>query len=133
MAKHPHPTELRLDRAARMLHVSFDNGERFALSCEYLRVHSPSAEVQGHGPGQRILQTGKSQVNIDEILPVGHYAVLLKFDDGHETGIYSWATLHELGVHQEKFWANYLEAMAQAGASRDAPVGVAAAHGGGCH
>lgn len=119
MAGHPHPTELKLDRAARVLEVSFDNGERFALSCEYLRTHSPSAEVQGHGPGQRVLQVGKAQVNIEAIHPVGHYAVLLQFDDGHQTGIYSWATLHELGVHQERNWQAYLDALAAAGARRE--------------
>ena len=119
MRAYPHPTELRLDRAARILHVSFDNGESYALSCEYLRTHSPSAEVQGHGPGQRVLQTGKSKVNIEAIHPIGHYAVLLHFDDGHQTGIYSWATLHELGVNQAHNWAAYLAALQEAGASRD--------------
>lgn len=119
MAGHPHPLELKLDRTARVLTVRFDDGQAYALSCEYLRTHSPSAEVQGHGPGQRVLQTGKAQVNIEAIHPVGHYAVLLQFDDGHQTGIYSWSWLHDLGVNQTRYWQEYLDALAAAGASRE--------------
>ncbi len=116
----PRPTDLKLHRASRALEVSFDTGETFVLPCEFLRVHSPSAEVLGHGPGQRILQVGKSAVNIEAIEPVGNYAVLLAFDDGHRTGIYSWDTLYELGSHQASYWQKYLDELAAAGASRHA-------------
>lgn len=115
---HPRPTELKLDRKARVLHVAFDTGEAFALSCEYLRVNSPSAEVRGHSPEQRVLQVGKAAVNIDAIHPVGHYAVVLQFDDGHATGIYSWSTLYELGRNQDRNWQRYLDELEAAGASR---------------
>ena len=96
MSQHT-PTEINLNRKTRMLTVSFDDGQRFEMSCEYLRVHSPSAEVQGHGPGQGVLQVGKERVNIDNIEPVGNYAIKPMFDDGHSTGIYSWDTLYILG------------------------------------
>lgn len=118
----PRPLELRLDRASRVLHIRFDSGEHYALTCEYLRVHSPSAEVQGHGPGQRVLQTGKSQVNIEAIHPVGHYAVVLAFDDGHATGIYTWRHLYDLGLHHDLYWQQYLTELQAAGAARD-PAG----------
>ena len=111
-------TALTLHRASHLLEVGFDSGETFRLPCEYLRVHSPSAEVQGHGPGQRVLQHGKRDVNISSIDPVGHYGVLLRFDDGHNTGIFSWSVLHELGRNQEKNWQDYLTALASAGLSR---------------
>ena len=114
----PRPTGLTLHRASHVLEVSFDTGETFRLPCEYLRTHSPSAEVQGHGPGQRVLVAGKRHVNIDAIDPVGHYAVLLRFDDGHQTGIFSWSVLHELGRNHEANWAAYLAALEQAGLSR---------------
>ncbi len=115
MTTTPRPIDIRLHRASHLLEVSFDSGETFRLPCEYLRVHSPSAEVQGHGPGQRILQTGKQHVNIDAIEPVGNYAVLLKFDDGHQTGIFTWATLYDLGKQQPTYWQQYLDALAAAG------------------
>lgn len=115
MTTTPRPIDIRLHRASHLLEVSFDSGETFRLPCEYLRVHSPSAEVQGHGPGQRILQTGKQHVNIDAIEPVGNYAVLLKFDDGHQTGIFTWATLYDLGKQQAEYWQQYLDALAAAG------------------
>jgi DUF971 family protein len=115
----PRPTELKLDRSQRVLQVSFDTGECFQLSCEYLRVHSPSAEVQGHSPEQRVLQTGKSQVNIQAIHPVGHYAVVLDFDDGHATGIYTWTHLYDLGRNQDERWKRYLDELERASASRD--------------
>lgn len=115
----PRPTGITLHRASHVLEVAFDSGETFRLPCEYLRTHSPSAEVQGHGPGQRVLQHGKRHVNIDEIVPVGHYGVLLKFDDGHDTGIFSWDVLHELGVNQDANWDAYLEALEAAKLSRD--------------
>lgn len=114
----PMPTELNLHRQSRVLEVTFDDGSHFNLPCEYLRVYSPSAEVQGHTPDQRKLQVGKEHVNIERIEPVGNYAVLLRFDDGHDTGIYSWETLHHLGSHQEALWAQYLKDLEAAGHKR---------------
>jgi DUF971 family protein len=114
----PQPTNITLHRASHVLEVAFDTGETFRLPCEYLRVNSPSAEVQGHGPDQRVLQFGKRDVNIAEISPVGQYGVLLRFDDGHDTGIYSWSVLHELGTHHAEKWQAYLEALAAANLSR---------------
>lgn len=118
MSASPRPTGITLHRSSHVLEVGFDSGEVFRLPCEYLRTHSPSAEVQGHGPGQRVLVPGKRHVNIDAIEPVGHYAVLLRFDDGHQTGIFSWSVLHELGRNQEANWAAYLAALEQAGLPR---------------
>ena len=118
MTPTPRPTGITLHRASHVLEVEFDSGETFRLPCEYLRVNSPSAEVQGHSPSQRVLQHGKRNVNIVEISPVGHYGVLLKFDDGHDTGIYSWDVLHDLGVNHDANWREYLEALENAGLSR---------------
>ncbi len=115
----PRPTEIVLRKAERVLAVAFDRGEHFDLPAEYLRVESPSAEVQGHGPGQKVLVAGKRQVTIDAIEPVGHYAVLLRFSDGHASGIYSWQTLHRLGREQASRWSAYLDALAVEGLSRD--------------
>ena len=114
----PIPTEINLNRKTRMLTVSFDDGERFEMSCEYLRVHSPSAEVQGHGPGQEVLQLDKEYVNIDQIEPVGNYAIKPHFDDGHDSGIFSWETLYVLGKNQAANWAVYMEKLRQAGHAR---------------
>ena len=114
----PIPTDIKLHRKSRILEVAFDSGERFRLSAEYLRVHSPSAEVQGHGPGQEVLVTGKEGVNIVDIEPVGQYAVRLVFDDGHETGLYTWPILHGLGANQAKNWRTYLERLRAAGVPR---------------
>ncbi len=114
----PQPTSITLRRASRVLDIAFDNGEAFALDCEYLRVHSPSAEVQGHGPGQRVLQLGKRHVGIVDIRPVGQYGIVLVFDDGHDSGIYSWDTLHALGRDHDRLWAEYLAAVAASGGSR---------------
>ncbi|MGB0134720.1 gamma-butyrobetaine hydroxylase-like domain-containing protein, partial [Dokdonella sp.] len=100
------------------LEVGFDDGVVFRLPAEYLRVNSPSAEVQGHGPGQKVLVAGKIDVNIDEIAPVGNYAVLLKFSDGHQTGIFAWDTLYTLGQDHAKNWAEYLAALDAAGKGR---------------
>ncbi|MDE2516926.1 MAG: DUF971 domain-containing protein [Rhodospirillales bacterium] len=111
-------TELRLERATQTLHVAFADGARFALPAEYLRVESPSAEVQGHSPDQRVLVTGKRAVRIVAIEPVGHYAVRLIFDDGHDSGIYSWEWLHMLGREQPARWAAYAAALAAAGSTR---------------
>lgn len=117
----PRPTEITLHSKSRVLEVAYDDGRRFELPCEYLRVFSPSAEVRGHGPGQEVLQAGKRDVNIDAVEPVGAYAVKLAFSDGHDTGIYSWDYLYDLGQKQESNWKTYLARLAQAGKSRDAP------------
>lgn len=117
------PTDIRLHQRSRVLEVCFTDGQTFRLPCEYLRVFSPSAEVRGHGPGQEVLVHGKAGVNISRIEPVGRYAVKLVFDDGHDSGLYSWDYLHELGSRQEEYWQQYLERLEQAGQSRgDAPV-----------
>lgn len=112
------PTELRLKRAERVLTISFEDGSRFDLPAEFLRVESPSAEVQGHTPAQKQLVTGKSQVAITRVDPVGNYAVRLTFDDGHDSGIYSWTLLHRLGREQESLWAAYLAALSTRGLKR---------------
>ncbi len=117
--KSPRPTEIKLHQKSRLLEIAFDDGKQFSLPCEYLRVFSPSAEVRGHGPGQEVLQVGKRDVEIKEIEPVGVYAVKLAFSDGHDTGLYSWEYLYELGEKQESSWKSYLARMEQAGASRD--------------
>jgi DUF971 family protein len=113
------PLELRLKRAERLLEIAFDDGSRFSLPAEYLRVESPSAEVQGHGPGQKTLVPGRAHVGIMELEPVGNYAVRIKFDDLHDTGIYSWSYLYQLGVEHENRWREYLEALAANGSSRE--------------
>jgi DUF971 family protein len=115
----PSPTEIRLDRAAKVLHVSFDDGTRYALPTELLRVESPSAEVQGHNPNQKQIVAGRRHVSIIGIEPVGHYAVRLLFDDLHDTGIYTWDYLADLGRNQERLWAAYVDALASRGLSRD--------------
>jgi DUF971 family protein len=115
----PDPTEIRLDRAARVLHISFDDGKDFALPAEYLRVESPSAEVQGHSPDQKQTVAGRRLVGISAIEPVGHYAVRLIFDDRHDSGIFSWTYLRILGEEQHLRWAAYLAALASRGLSRD--------------
>ena len=114
----PRPVGITLHRASHLLEVEFDSGETFRMPCEYLRVNSPSAEVQGHGPDQRVLQHGKRDVNINEVAPVGQYGVLLRFDDGHDTGIFSWSVLHDLGSHQAEYWQRYLDQLAAANLSR---------------
>jgi DUF971 family protein len=116
---HPWPVELRVDRAEKRLTVTFDNGERFTLPAELLRVESPSAEVQGHGPGQKTILAGRRHVGIMDLEPVGNYAVRIKFDDLHSTGMYSWRYLHHLGRNQERLWQDYLDALEQRGLSRD--------------
>jgi DUF971 family protein len=110
----PVPLEIRLRRQSRLLHVSFDDGSHFDLPFEYLRVHSPSAEVQGHGPGQEVLVTGKETVGISAVEPIGQYAVRLVFDDGHNTGLYTWPYLHELGREQASKQLRYRERVAAA-------------------
>jgi DUF971 family protein len=118
-AQTPIPTDVKLHQASRVLELVFANGRHFRLPYEYLRVHSPSAEVRGHGPGQETLQTGKRDVTIASVEPVGHYALRPTFSDGHSTGIYSWDYLYDLGERQDDLWRRYLERLAAAGASRD--------------
>ena len=115
----PIPTEIKLHKQSRILEVAFNDGKRFELPCEYLRVYSPSAEVRGHGPGQETLQVGKKDVEITNIEPVGQYAVVLVFSDGHDSGIYSWDYLYDLGMEQDFYWKNYLRRMEEAGESRE--------------
>ncbi len=111
----PRPTEIQLHQRSRVLEIAFDDGVCFKLPCEYLRVFSPSAEVHGHGPGQQVLQVGKEQVGITAIEPIGNYAIRLMFDDGHDTGIYSWDYLYELGKAQHENWRAYLERLKTVG------------------
>lgn len=113
------PTDIILHQQSRLLEVAFDDGKRFKLSCEFLRVHSPSAEVRGHGTGQEVLQTGKKDVTIQSVEPVGNYAVKLVFSDGHATGLYAWDYLYSLGVDHDALWKTYLERLEKAGASRE--------------
>ena len=113
------PVELRLKRSEKLIEVAFDDGSRFSLPDEYLRVESPSAEVQGHGAGQKTLVHGRAHVGIMELEPVGNYAVRIKFDDLHDTGIYSWNYLYQLGVEHEKRWREYLGALSAHGLSRE--------------
>jgi DUF971 family protein len=115
----PWPVELRLKQAEKMLEISFDDGRRYSLPAEYLRVESPSAEVQGHGPGQKTLVPGRAHVGIIGLEPVGNYAVRITFDDLHDTGIYSWAYLLQLGIEHERRWRDYLDGLAAHGLSRD--------------
>jgi DUF971 family protein len=118
------PLGIKLHKRSRELELEYPDGERYSLSCEYLRVYSPSAEVRGHGRGQEVLQTGKLKVGIDAIKPVGRYAVQLVFDDGHDTGLYSWDYLYELCTEKPRLWQQYLDRLEQAGASRDPDVQV---------
>ena len=115
------PAELKLKRKSRVLEVHFRDGEMFSLPFEYLRVHSPSAEVRGHGPGQEVLQVGKERVGIRAIEPIGNYAVRLVFDDGHDSGLYSWDLLHDLALDHERYWQQYLDRLAAAGHRRRTP------------
>ena len=115
------PVEIKLHRKSRFVEVVFDDGEHFELPCEFLRVYSPSAEVRGHGPGQETLQTDKENVGIKDIEPVGNYAVKLVFDDGHDSGIYTWGYLYELGQKREEMWRAYLDALERAGVTRQTP------------
>ncbi len=124
----PLPTSLTVHQASRVLEISFDDGAQFRIPFELLRISSPSAEVHGHGPGQEVLQTGKREVLITQITPVGHYAVQPRFSDGHDTGIFSWDLLYALGAEQTERWQHYEERLAAAGVTRDAPMqGKAAA------
>ena len=118
------PTGIKLRTKSKTLELEYNGGKHYALSCEYLRVYSPSAEVKGHGPGQEVLQTGKIDVNISAIKPVGNYALQLVFDDGHDTGLYSWSYLYDMCVHQSEWWQIYLDRLREAGQGRDPSVQV---------
>ncbi len=116
---HPWPVEIKVDRANKRLEIEWDNGESFSYPAEYLRVESPSAEVQGHGPGQKQVVAGRRHVGIMELEPVGNYAVRIKFDDLHDTGFYSWPYLYRLGKERDRIWAGYLEELGRRGLSRE--------------
>lgn len=123
-AKEKRPVGIQLHARSRQLELEYEGGENYTLSCEYLRVYSPSAEVGGHGPGQEVLQTGKMNVGITAIKPVGNYALQLVFDDGHDTGLYAWPYLYQLCVEQASRWQDYLDRLARDGATRDPDVQV---------
>jgi DUF971 family protein len=116
------PVEIKLRKTSRLIAIEFDDGKTFNLSFEYLRVFSPSAEVQGHGPGQGVLQTGKENVRVSSIEPIGHYAVRFVFDDGHNTGLYTWKYLYKLGMQQAENWQTYLGRLKSAGYARREPA-----------
>ena len=118
------PTEIKLHQQSHLLEITFEDGSCFQLPYEYLRVYSPSAEVAGHGPGQEVLQVGKRHVAISELEPVGSYAVQINFDDGHDTGLYTWEYLYKLGKTQSALWQDYLDRMTAAGASREPAPGT---------
>ena len=120
----PRPTGIKLHAKSRELELVYGAGESYSLSCEFLRVYSPSAEVRGHGAGQEVLQTGKANVAITQIKPVGNYALQLVFDDGHDTGLYSFAYLNELCTNHQRMWQTYLDKLQDAGANRDPDVQV---------
>jgi len=115
----PRPIDIRLHQSSRLLEIKFDNNTECMLSCEFLRVYSPSAEVRGHGHGQEVLQTGKENVNIVAIEPIGHYAIKLVFSDGHDTGLYSWDYLYDLANRYEALWLEYLGKLSMAGIQRN--------------
>lgn len=128
----PIPSEIKLHQKSRRLELSYEGGENFALDFEYLRVYTPSAEARGHGPGQETLQTGKRNVDIERIEPVGTYALRLVFSDGHDSGLYSWDLLYNLGKHQEALWQEYLDQIEAQGLSRDIDTTSRPAAGGSC-
>lgn len=130
--KTPTPTGITVHRQSRRLEIRFDSGEVFQLPFEFLRVHSPSAEVRGHGPGQEVLQLGKRDVDIVAIDPVGNYAIRPRFDDGHDSGLYSWDYLHMLGSQQDELWQKYLDELERTGGSRDPALAPPPAPKGGC-
>jgi DUF971 family protein len=124
MSEQQRPLSIALHRKSRELELEYPDDKSYSLSCEYLRVFSPSAEVMGHGPGQEVLQTGKMRVGITDIKPVGNYALQLVFDDGHDTGLYSWSYLYQLCTEREARWQDYLDRLSAAGANRDPDVQV---------
>ena len=125
------PTALTVHQASRVLEISFDDGASFRIPFELMRVYSPSAEVQGHGPGQEVLQTGKREVIVTDLAAVGHYAVQPRFSDGHESGIFTWSHLYHLGAEQAELWRRYEQRLQEAGVDRDAPM-VPQGTGGAC-
>lgn len=125
----PTPQAITVHSQSRVLEISFSDGAEFRIPFELMRVYSPSAEVQGHGPGQEVLQSGKREVELTGLEPVGNYAVQPSFSDGHDTGIFSWDYLYFLGSQQDKLWADYTARLAAAGVERDAPMPEKAAHG----
>jgi DUF971 family protein len=127
------PTEIKLHQKSRQMEISFADGKRFELSYEFLRVYSPSAEVRGHGPGQEVLQAGKKDIEIIAIEPVGSYAVQPRFSDGHDSGLYSWDYLYEIGIDRDQLWQQYLQRLQEAGASRERGASPADAPKSGCH
>jgi DUF971 family protein len=130
----PHPTAITAHQRSRVLEVSFSDGQVFRIPFELMRIYSPSAEVQGHGPGQEVLQTGKREVELLGLAPVGNYAVQPSFSDGHDSGIFSWDYLYFLGSQQAELWARYEQRLAAAGVDRDAPMpGASAASCGHSH
>ena len=129
----PSPTEIKLHQKSRHIEISFADGKHFELSYELLRVYSPSAEVRGHGPGEEVLQVGKKHVEITAIEPVGSYAVQPRFSDGHDSGLYSWDYLYDLGLDRDQLWQRYLQRMQAAGASREPGTSPAAPIKSGCH
>ena len=124
-AKSPTPTALTVHSQSRILEIAFSDGAQFRIPFELMRIYSPSAEVQGHGPGQEILQTGKREVNVVELEPIGNYAVKPVFSDGHESGLFTWDYLYHLGADQTQLWADYERRLQAAGVARDAPMVVA--------
>lgn len=132
-ARAPAPTDVTLHGQSRVLEIAYESGERFRLPFELLRVYSPSAEVQGHGPGQEVLQTGKRDVDITALQPVGNYALQPTFSDGHDSGLFSWDYLYFLGSSQAELWADYERRLVEAGVSRDDPMAVATGPGCGHH
>lgn len=129
----PTPQSITVHGQSRVLEVHFSDGQRDRIPFELMRVYSPSAEVQGHGPGQEVLQTGKREVKLESLDPVGNYAVQPRFSDGHDTGIFSWDYLYFLGSYQDRSWAQYTERLVAEGVDRDAPMVAAAGHGGANH
>ena len=125
----PNPTGITLHNKSKVLEVSFADGQSFRIPFELMRVYSPSAEVKGHGPGQEVLQTGKREVGVIDLVSVGNYAVQPRFSDGHDTGIFSWDYLYFLGAEQERLWRDYEKRLTEAGRERDAPMPIAAGHG----
>jgi DUF971 family protein len=125
----PRPTSIIVHQESRVLEVEFDDGRAFRIPFELMRVYSPSADVQGHGPGQEVLQTGKREVDLTALEPVGNYAVQPTFSDGHDTGLFSWDYLYFLGSQQDDLWKKYESRLAEAGTSRDAPMTAGAAPG----
>jgi DUF971 family protein len=130
----PTPTDITVHQQSKLLEIAFSDGKAFQLPFELMRVYSPSAEVQGHGPGQETLQTGKRHVGLQELEPIGNYAIKPVFSDGHESGIFSWDYLYFLGSQQDELWKRYMNKLEEAGVDRDAPMQAASAggHGSGC-